>query len=282
MLDKKKKKNALGILQITVNKEKKRYLINKTERQYRSPGIHRHPLCLSTLHTIHFLQYHHYLLTTPLTHLHGSSLVSARVDLLGVTVLKSVHLILGSLSLLDRCRWVSLGESLQGLGVGSDGVSDSTGVDVESLHVDVLERVTLLMVVWIVPLSSLSTEHLGFSLSLDTLSTSEETSGSNSDVKEWAVIRAAGELSWDGLLANGLVILLEEILNLVGTGWASEVEAGSITIVDTEHVVRGGDHVEVEVEADLVLLSLWKVGNVVFGTDETELLWTKLLANYLW
>lgn len=142
--------------------------------------------------------------TPPLhtTRLHGSNLVSTRVALLGVTMLKSMKLVLLALSLGDNSVRISLGETLQALCVGSDRVGDSTSVDVECLHVEVLEGITLLMVVWIVPLSNLSTKELDLSLSLDTLSTSEETSSGDSNIQEWAVIGATRELGWDGLLAD--------------------------------------------------------------------------------
>lgn len=74
------------------------------------------------------------------------------------------------------------------------------------------------------------------------------------------IIRATVELSGHVSQALALKELLVVLLNDIRTSRAGEVEGASVSVVDGELGVRGGNHVEVEVGADL--------GNLLLGAVE--------------
>lgn len=166
-----------------------------------------------------------------------------------------------------------LGDGVGGAAVEGNGVGNSLGVDDESLPVQVVDIITNLVVVDIVSLASLAAEELGLRLSLLALGTGEETTSGNADLQERSVVGTASE----GSRGRGRLLGLEEILELlldgIGASRAGKVVGGSVTVVDEETVVGRGNHIVVEVEADLVEGLSASIGNPVLGSNKTELLW---------
>lgn len=166
------------------------------------------------------------------------------------------------------------GEALPAGGILGDRMGNGLGVDEEGLPVEVVNSVADLVIVDVVRDTSLTAEELLLGLGLGDLSTGEETAGGDAVLDEAGVVGAARELGGDRGGALGLVEVLKVLLDDVGSGGAGEVVGGSITIVDAEDVVGGGDHVEVEVGTDLGQLGLRAVDrlDVEVGAEETEFL----------
>lgn len=171
---------------------------------------------------------------------------------------------------------VHLGNTLEVLGVLGNRVGNGLCVDEESLLVEVVDGVASLVVVDVVSNTSLTTELLGLLLGLELLSTSEETTRGNTVLDESSVVRATAELRRNGVETLGLEELLKVLLDGVGTSRAGQVEGITITVVDTVDVVGAGNHVEVEVGADLGDLGVGAVDALHVGvrSKKTELLST--------
>jgi hypothetical protein len=128
------------------------------------------------------------------------------------------------------------------------------------------------MVVNVICDAGLTAEELSLFFGLDDLSTSEETTRGDTKVEETSVVATAAEVSGDRVKTVGSEELLEEDLCLATASGTGLVESTSVTVVDAEDVVGRGNHVEVEVQADLGGLFGGEVLGVVVGAEQTELL----------
>lgn len=117
--------------------------------------------------------------------------------------------------------------------------------------VEVVNSVTGLVVVLIEDLAGNTAPDLLLLLGLDLISTGGGTSGGDVGVKEGTVVRAAIELGSVGGNAGADEVLLEELLDLVAAVGSGEAVGASVAVVDLVNVVGRGDHIEVEVGADL-------------------------------
>ena len=167
---------------------------------------------------------------------------------------------------------VDRSQALEASSVLSNGSGDGLGVPLESVPRKVSDIVAGLVVVDVIAHTSLAAEELSLFLSLDDLSTSEETTRSNTEVEETSIITAAAEISRDGVETIGSEEVLEEHLSLAAAGGTGLVEGASIAVVDAQDVVGRGDHVEVEVQADLGGLFGGEVLGVVVRAEQAELL----------
>jgi len=142
-------------------------------------------------------------------------------------------------------------EALPGSGVLGDSSGNTASVKQPSALVEIVNRVAGLVVVLIEDLASNTAPDLLLLLGLDLIGASSSTTSRDVGVKEWAVVRAAVELGGVGRNAGADEVLLVELLDLVAAVGTGEAVRASVTVVDLVDVVRGGDHVEVEVGADL-------------------------------
>lgn len=126
------------------------------------------------------------------------------------------------------------------------------------------------MVVLIIGFSLITTKQSLLLLGLDAFGTGEETTRGDVDFKEWAVVGAAGEGSGDAAALGVGEEVFECVLEEIGAGWTCKVEGAARAIVDTEDVVGGTNHVEVEVSTDLKVLFGGQLGDVVSGSEKTE------------
>ena len=157
--------------------------------------------------------------------------------------------------------------------VGSHGVGNSLGVNLERIGVEVVDGIADLVVVDVVRDALLATEQSDLLSGLETFSSSVDTTSSNTSIEEGAIVAAAAEFDFDaGDLGNVGVVVREELLGLGGSLRTRLTKGAAVTVVHAESVVGASNHVKVEVEADLVLLSLGKVLDVVLGAEQTELL----------
>ena len=76
-------------------------------------------------------------------------------------------------------------EAVERRRVSGNGVCDGLGVDFEGLHVEVVNRVTGLVVVGVVGDAGLTAKQLGLLLGLEALCASVETASSNASVQSW-------------------------------------------------------------------------------------------------
>jgi hypothetical protein len=154
----------------------------------------------------------------------------------------------------------------------SNSRSNSLGVPLESVQSKVGDVVAGLVVVDIVRNANLTAKEFKLFLSLDDLSTSEETARSDAAVQETGVVAAAAEVRGDGVEAVGGEEVLEEDFGFGAAGGAGLVVGASVAVVDSEDVVGGGDHVEVEVQADRGGFFGGEVLGVVVAAQQAELL----------
>ena len=94
-----------------------------------------------------------------------------------------------------------------------------------SSHVGVLKNIASSVVVWIVDDACSSAETGDFFGSLDTVSTTGEATSSDSNIEEWAVIRASvkgGGVEWKLRILGK--VNLPELFDLGGTWSPADVE----------------------------------------------------------
>jgi len=142
-------------------------------------------------------------------------------------------------------------EALPRSSVLGNSSGNTASVQQPSVHVEVVDGVTSLVVVLVEDLASNTAPDLLLLLGLDLVGTSGGTSSRDVSVEERTVVRAAVELGgvrWD---AGADEVLLEELLDVVAAVGAGEAVSASVTVVDLVDEVGRGDHVEVEVGADL-------------------------------
>lgn len=166
----------------------------------------------------------------------------------GVIVLTGPLEHLGPIGVPSPGSLVDAGQRLEALGVLGNRVGNALGVEEVSLLVEVVDVVTLLMVVDVVGNTGLAAKELGLLLSLELLGTSEETTGGDTVLDEGGVIRSTAELRGDIGLAVGLEELFKVLLDNIRASRASEVEGVAITIVDTIDVVGAGNLVRVSID----------------------------------
>jgi hypothetical protein len=162
-------------------------------------------------------------------------------------------------STVDRSKAVKANSIL------SNSCSNSLGVPLESVQSKVGDVVPSLVIVDVVSNTNLAAEEFKLFLSLDNLSTSEETA------QETGVVAAAAEVRRNGVEAVGGEEVLEEDFRFGAAGGAGLVVGASVAVVDSEDVVGRGDHVEVEVQADCGGFFGGEVLGVVVAAEETEL-----------
>ena len=165
---------------------------------------------------------------------------------------------------------VNRSKTIEANSVFGNGRSNSLGVPLESIQRQVGDVVASLVVVDVVSNTNLAAEEFELLLSLDDFSTSEETARSDSTIEETGVIAAATEVRGDRVEAVGREEVLEEDFRLGAAGGAGLVVSASVAIVDSEDVVGGGDHVEVEVQADRGGLFGGEVLGVVVAAQQAE------------
>jgi hypothetical protein len=168
-------------------------------------------------------------------------------------------------STVDRSKAVKANSIL------SNSCSNSLGVPLESVQSKVGDVVPSLVIVDVVSNTNLAAEEFKLFLSLDNLSTSEETARSDAAIQETGVVAAAAEVRRNGVEAVGGEEVLEEDFRFGAAGGAGLVVGASVAVVDSEDVVGRGDHVEVEVQADCGGFFGGEVLGVVVAAEETEL-----------
>lgn len=119
------------------------------------------------------------------------------------------------------------------------------------LLVEVVDGVAGLVVVLVEDLAGNTAPDLLLLLGLDFVSTGGGSAGRNVGVKERTVVGTAVEFGGVGRDAGADEVLLEELLDVIAAVRAGEAVGASVAVVDLVDVVGGGDHVEVEVGADL-------------------------------
>lgn len=168
--------------------------------------------------------------------------------------------------------WANNIEDVSGNTENGNSVSNSLGVLDLGLPGYVGDVVASGVVADIVCDTSLTTVGSGLLWGLDLLSSGEETTRCNTVLEERSIIGASGEISWEGLDAGGLEVVLEELLSLGRSDWAGGSERGSVTVVNTVEEVWRSNHVKVEIDADLVQVLLSGLLDEVSSTKQTLLL----------
>ena len=141
------------------------------------------------------------------------------------------------------------------------------------VHVQIRYIVPRPMVILIIRNACLPAKQRHFLLCLDVLGAREQAASRNARVQERAIVTSPIERLGHILQARVVgEVILEQLLCLGGARGTGEVEAGAVAVVDAVVVIGGGNHVEVEVEADLGLLGVREGGDVEGGAEETEFL----------
>lgn len=163
-------------------------------------------------------------------------------------------------------------ESLEGPSILGDSIGNCSSVKEDSSLVDVGNSVALAMVVLVIGNASLTTEQLNLLGGLDNLSTSEKATSGDVALDESRVVGSAGEgsgLVWDTLIVKEL---LEQVLDFSRASGAGHVVGRTVTVVDLVGEVGRANHVEVEVQLDLVQLTVIQAVDVEGASKETEFL----------
>lgn len=170
---------------------------------------------------------------------------------------------------------LSWGNNIQGSSADTENgnsVRNSLGVLNLSLPRNVLVVIASSVVADVVSDAGLSAVSSSLLRGLELLRASEESTGGDTVLEERSVIGASREISREGLDADRLEVVLEQLLSLGRSKWTSGAELGSVTVIDTIEVVWRSDHVEVEVDADLLEL-LWSgLLDEVSSSEKTLLL----------
>jgi hypothetical protein len=164
------------------------------------------------------------------------------------------------------------GEALPGSGVLGNSSGNTASVKQPGALVEVVNSVASLVVVLVKDLASNAAPDLLLSLGLDLVGASGGSTGRDVGVKERTVVGAAVELGGVGGHAGADKVLLVELLDEVAASGTGEAVGASVAIVDLVDVVGGGDHVEVEVGADLERLLRGEVLDKVGGAEKARLL----------
>ncbi|TKW49502.1 hypothetical protein CTA1_1339 [Colletotrichum tanaceti] len=143
------------------------------------------------------------------------------------------------------------GDGLPAHGVEGDAVGDGLCVDEVGVVVEVVDVVAGLVVVDVVGDAGLAAKEGGLGLGLDALGAREEPAGRDAVLDEGGVVGAPVELGGHVAAAPRLEELLKVLLDDVGARGAREAEGAAVAVVDGQDGVRAGNHVEVEVGADL-------------------------------
>jgi hypothetical protein len=142
-------------------------------------------------------------------------------------------------------------EALPGSGVLGNSSGNTASVQQPGALVEVVDIVTGLVVVLVKDLAGDTAPDLLLGLGLDLIGTSGGSASRDVCIKERTVVGTAVELGGVRGNAGADKVLLVELLDQVATGGSGEAVGASVTVVDLVDVVGGGDHVEVEVGADL-------------------------------
>ena len=141
------------------------------------------------------------------------------------------------------------------------------------VHIQIRYIVPRAMIILIIRNARLPTKQRHLLLSLDILCARKQPTSRDTRVQERTIVASAIERLGHILQARIVgEVILEQFLCLCGAGGTGEIEAGAVTVVDAVVVVGGGDHVEVEVEADLGLFGVREGGDVEGGAQETKFL----------
>ncbi len=167
---------------------------------------------------------------------------------------------------------VAGGEALPALAVDGDGVRDGLGRGLEGLLGEVGHVVGGGVVVGVVQRADRAAEHRGLLLRLRAVGARVEAAAGHAVVEEGPIVAAAVELGGDEGDVLRLVVVLEQLLGLGGAGGAGQVEGVPVAVVDPEDVVRRGDHVEVEIQPDLLELGSRRDVRVVLRPEQPLLL----------
>lgn len=167
---------------------------------------------------------------------------------------------------------IPFGDRGEVVGVGGDGEGGGFGVDQEGFMVEVGHVVSRGVVVGVVGHAGLTPPAACVLFGHDALGAREESTGRNAVQDKGLVVGTSVKLGGDMRQVDGVVVVLEQFLDLGGTGRSALVERRSITVIDHEGVVGRGDHVEVQVQSDLVQLGGIQMGDVVVAAQQTELL----------
>ena len=189
----------------------------------------------------------------------------------GVRVRGPLHGLL-QLRPLDHGGHVAWGDRVKAVGVRRHGKGRRPGIDQEGLAVEIRHVVTLGVVVGVQSHAGLAAKQLGLFLGLDRLRAGEEASRGDAVENKGLVVGAAVELGRHERLADRRVVVLEEPLDLRRAGRPRQVEGRAVAVIDHQGVVGGGDHVEVEIQADLGLLGGIEAVDVVVAAQQAELL----------
>jgi hypothetical protein len=163
-------------------------------------------------------------------------------------------------------------EALPRSSVLGNSSGNTASVQQPSVNVEVVDSVAGLVVVLVENLASNTAPDLLLLLSLDLVSAGGGTSSRDVGVEERTVVRAAVELSGVGWDTGADKVLLEELLDVVAAVGAGEAVGASVAVVDLVDVVGRGDHVEVEVGADLERFFGGKVLDEVGGAEKAGFL----------
>ncbi len=132
------------------------------------------------------------------------------------------------------------------------------------------------MIVRITDLALLTTELLVQQPRLRLVCASEEATARDTIVSEGLVVASSIEGGGGDVVAATLEPLAVKCLNFCASWWAGEVVFAAVAVEGGKNIVGRGDHVEVEVELNLVELARGVVESfdVVGGAKEAELLAT--------
>lgn len=147
---------------------------------------------------------------------------------------------------------------------------NSLGVRHERLKIEICVVVPSLVIVHVVRNTRFAAEDGCFFFSFDFFGAGEYTSCWDANVEEGAVVGAAVEVGRLGWEAFGGEVVFEEVLGFCATWRSGEVEGAAVAVVEGCDVVGRGDHVEIEVQLDLVAVGLGESCGVVCAAEEAE------------
>ncbi|KAL8951319.1 MAG: hypothetical protein Q9183_007464, partial [Haloplaca sp. 2 TL-2023] len=145
------------------------------------------------------------------------------------------------------------------------------GILYKRIEIQIRHIIARLMIIPIIRDPSTATKQCHFLLGLDALGARKQASSRNTHILESGIITATVKRI-SHVVKSRIIgeIILEEFLRFRRPRCACDAEGRSIAIIDAVLVVRGGDHIEVEVEADLGSFGVGEGRDVKFGAEEAE------------